>query len=137
MGEAESGGKDDTIQRLQIYMKYKCLNTKVGKAIQSKQHMVHVNLQDRHKKCKGNKINISDIKRKQKVFSIAPSISVTLLKLHYQVTLGHTGTLIRISGFLYFQSQLESWTEVDAMRLTEAAAFGRSHTEHFSFPFNT
>ena len=33
MGEAESGGKDDTIFRLQVYMKYKCLNTKIGKTI--------------------------------------------------------------------------------------------------------
>ena len=31
MGEAESGGKDDKIFRLQIYMKYECLNTKIGK----------------------------------------------------------------------------------------------------------
>ena len=36
MGEAEGGGKDDTIFRLQIYIKYKCLNTKFGKTIQSK-----------------------------------------------------------------------------------------------------
>ena len=32
MIEAESGGKSDfTIFRLQIYMKYKCLNTKLEK----------------------------------------------------------------------------------------------------------
>ena len=36
MGEAESGGKYDTIFSLQIYMKYKCLNTKIRKTIQSK-----------------------------------------------------------------------------------------------------
>ena len=35
MGEAETGGKDDTIFRLQIYIKYKCLNTKIRKTIQS------------------------------------------------------------------------------------------------------
>ena len=34
MDEAESGGKDDTILRLQIYMKYKCLNTKSEKLSQ-------------------------------------------------------------------------------------------------------
>ena len=31
MGEAESRGKDNTIFRLQIYTKYKCLNTKLEK----------------------------------------------------------------------------------------------------------
>ena len=31
MGEAESRGKDDTIFRLQIYIKYKCPNTKLEK----------------------------------------------------------------------------------------------------------
>ena len=31
MGEAESGGNDFTIFRLQIYTKYKCLNTKPEK----------------------------------------------------------------------------------------------------------
>ena len=32
MGEAESGGENDfTIFRLQIYTKYKCLNTKLEK----------------------------------------------------------------------------------------------------------
>ena len=31
MGKAESGEKDDTIFRLQIYMKYKYLNTKSEK----------------------------------------------------------------------------------------------------------
>ena len=31
MGEAESGESDYTIFRLQIYMKYKCLNTKLEK----------------------------------------------------------------------------------------------------------
>ena len=36
MGEAKSGGKDDTIFRLQVYTKYKCLNTKIRKTIQSK-----------------------------------------------------------------------------------------------------
>ena len=36
MSEAESGGKDDSIFRLQIYTKYKCLNTKIEKTIQSK-----------------------------------------------------------------------------------------------------
>ena len=36
MGEAESGGKDDIIFRLQIYTEYKRLNTKIGKNIQSK-----------------------------------------------------------------------------------------------------
>ena len=57
-------------------------------------------------------------------------------KLHYQVTYGHISTLIGISSFLYFQSQLESQTEVDATSLREAAAFGRSHTECFPFSFN-
>ena len=33
MNEAESGRKDDTTFRLQIYTKYKCLNTKIGKTI--------------------------------------------------------------------------------------------------------
>ena len=31
MGEAESGGKVTQIFRLQIYTKYKCLNTKLEK----------------------------------------------------------------------------------------------------------
>ena len=33
MSEAESGGKDDSIFRLQIYIRYKCLNTKIRKTI--------------------------------------------------------------------------------------------------------
>ena len=34
MGEVESGGEvTSKIFRLQIYMKYKCLNTKIGKTI--------------------------------------------------------------------------------------------------------
>ena len=49
------------------------------------------------------------------------------------VTLGHTGTLIRISSFPYFQSQPETQPEVDVMRLREAAIYKKSHTEHLSF----
>ena len=44
------------------------------------------------------------------------------LKLHYYITLGHTGALIGISGFLYFQLQSETWPEMDVMRLGEVAA---------------
>ena len=56
------------------------------------------------------------------------------LKLCYQVTYGHIGALIGISSFQYFQSQPESWTEVDAMSLREVTGYGRSHTEHFLPP---
>ena len=60
--------------------------------------------------------------------------NVTPLTLYFIVTLGHTGAPIRISSFLYFQSQPESQTEVDVMSLREATGYGRGHTEHFLFP---
>ena len=41
------------------------------------------------------------------------------LKLCYYVTLGHTSAPIRISSFPYSQLQMETWPEVDVMRLRE------------------
>ena len=39
--------------------------------------MIHLNLQERHKKQRGTKVNVSDIKREQRAFSMALSIKVT------------------------------------------------------------
>ena len=53
--------------------------------------------------------------------------------------LGHTWShwcSHRNFQFLYFQLQIETQPEVDVMKLREAAIYGRSYTEYFSFPFD-